>query len=359
MKQRYDKALIQDYAETPEGYLTVTAPITRPGVFPYMHEDGILMEAKLPEDLFSTATVKSANAKPITDEHPNGIVTLANHDKYAKGMTHTDATVKDHKLYVSFTITDADTIQKVKNGKRELSIGFLADIEKSVGLYDGAKYDAVQRNMQINHVALVDKGRAGPSVAIRGDAAVMVDADADADADVKQNKGGQTMPTLKLDNIEYEVDATVKAKFETLETKLDAAETKAKQFDTLKGNHDALVTQLADKEAELVEVKQKSDGLDDAVNARVELISNTKQILGDAFEFKGKSDRDIKVAVIATTEKDFKGDGLSDEYINGRYEGLTKVVERKGFTQSVVFGDSSGSEIDQMRASRLNMKGVK
>ena len=31
---RYDKAFIQDFKETDEGYLTITAcPITRPGVF--------------------------------------------------------------------------------------------------------------------------------------------------------------------------------------------------------------------------------------------------------------------------------------------------------------------------------------
>lgn len=32
--QRYDRSLIKDYMGTPEGYLTVNVPITRPGVFP-------------------------------------------------------------------------------------------------------------------------------------------------------------------------------------------------------------------------------------------------------------------------------------------------------------------------------------
>ncbi|MCZ8497260.1 DUF2213 domain-containing protein [Priestia megaterium] len=64
--QRFDKALIQDYAETSEGYLTVTVPITRPGIFPYQRQDGtIQMEAKLPDEIFSEPTIRSACSKPV------------------------------------------------------------------------------------------------------------------------------------------------------------------------------------------------------------------------------------------------------------------------------------------------------
>ena len=50
---RYDKAFIQDFKETDEGYLTITAcPITT-RCFPYRRTDGGLsMEAKLPDELF-------------------------------------------------------------------------------------------------------------------------------------------------------------------------------------------------------------------------------------------------------------------------------------------------------------------
>ncbi|WP_436969915.1 DUF2213 domain-containing protein [Listeria fleischmannii] len=53
--QRYDQSFIEDSSiqETKEGYLTVRAPVTKPGVFPYMRGDGSMhMEAKLPENLF-------------------------------------------------------------------------------------------------------------------------------------------------------------------------------------------------------------------------------------------------------------------------------------------------------------------
>lgn len=88
--QRYDKTLIKDYGKTPEGYLTVQVPITRPGVFPYRRADGtIQMKSKLPDEIFSDLTIRSACSKPVTDKHPNEPVTIDNYNAYAKGMSHT------------------------------------------------------------------------------------------------------------------------------------------------------------------------------------------------------------------------------------------------------------------------------
>ncbi|WP_353051228.1 DUF2213 domain-containing protein [Fictibacillus enclensis] len=53
----------------------------------------------------------------------------------------------------------------------------------------GTNYEFVQRNLEINHIAIVDQGRAGPEVAIRND------------SDTWQIEGkGETsnMPTLRL-----------------------------------------------------------------------------------------------------------------------------------------------------------------
>jgi hypothetical protein len=74
--------------ETPEGYLTVDVPITRPGVSPYQRQDDtVQIEAKLPEDSFSDRINNSARSKPVTDGHPNEPVTIDNYQSYAKGMS--------------------------------------------------------------------------------------------------------------------------------------------------------------------------------------------------------------------------------------------------------------------------------
>ncbi len=356
--QRYDKTLIQDYNETSEGYLTVTAPITRPGVFPYMRSDGtVQMEAKLPEEIFSDLTIQSAQAKPVTDDHPNDLVTLQNYNVYAKGTTHTDARVQDLKLYVSFTVTDAGLIQKIMDGKREISIGFLSDIVAESGTYQGQAYQYVQRNIEINHIAIVDEGRAGPEVAIRGDsAAYMIDS--------KDEGGKKNMAKYKIDGKEYEVDSAVKSFLEAQAAKLETANTKVKEFDKLQGKYDALESQLTQTKNELEEAKKSTlsaDELDKKVSERIELITSAKAFLGDSFDFSGKTDREIKEAVIQKSKQDFKGDGKSDDYINAFFDATVETVKANGFSSTgsnqmkMVGTDSGLNEINQKRNQRLNL----
>ncbi|EPF4505839.1 DUF2213 domain-containing protein [Enterococcus faecalis] len=357
---RYDKALILDFKETDEGYLNVSAcPITRPGVFPYRRTDGGLsMEAKLPEELFSQATVASANGKPMTDDHPSEPVTAANYNKYAKGMTHTDAQVIDNKLVVSFTVTDSETIKKINDGKRELSIGFQADVAAEKGTYNGMQYDSVQRNMLINHIAIVDEGRAGPEVAIRGDSvAFMIDSK-------DKNTGGSKMPKLIIDSKEYEVDPVIKANYDAMQAKLDAAEQRSTNAEKVEGERDALQSQVDNLTKELQTAKESAltgDALDKRVQARVELVSAAKKFLGDSADLVGKTDRQIKEAVITKTNSDFKGDGKSDDYINAYFDSMTTMATEKGFTASAVFNDAKDKDketeedIEKQKNNRLNM----
>jgi hypothetical protein len=65
---------------------------------------------------------------------------------------------------------DKATIADVEGGKRELSNGYASLIDFTPGeTVNGQHYDAVQRQIRGNHVAVVDKGRAGPMCRI-GDA---------------------------------------------------------------------------------------------------------------------------------------------------------------------------------------------
>lgn len=353
--QRYDTSYIKDYRETPEGYLTVNVPITRPGVFPYQRQDGtVQMEAKLPDEIFSDRTIRSARSKPVTDEHPNEPVTIANYQTYAKGMSHTDARVKDLKVYVSLTITDKALIEKIYDGKREISIGFLSDVVAESGIYNGQQYEYVQRNIEINHIAIVDEGRAGPEVAIRSD----------SDAWQIENKGGHKMPVYKIDGKEFEVDSVVKAHIEKLQAQVDSSNVKTAQIDSLQGRYDALEAKLKNTEKELADEKAKqvsADELDKHVEARVQLIDAAKQLLGDAFDFTGKTDREIKEAVISTTKQDFKGDGKSDDYINAFFDATVEQVHSNGFSStganSAYTGDAGGNkDLDALKNQRLNMR---
>src|SRR5690625_7758468 len=57
---------------------------------------------------------------------------------------------------------DSSAVSAIQGGKVELSSGYYADYVPEAGVTDaGENYEFVQRNIVINHVALVDKARAG------------------------------------------------------------------------------------------------------------------------------------------------------------------------------------------------------
>ncbi len=396
MPQRWDRAFITDTNLTPEGYLVVTAcPVSRPGVFPYLYSDGSqIMEAKLPDDLFSNETIRSVNNKPLTNDHPKEPVTVSNYKKYSVGHTDNDASVTNNKLAVSILITDAKTIQDVQNGKNELSIGFEADVQPENGDYGGMHYDAVQKNMRINHVAVVSAGRAGSSVAIKGDSAEMVE-----DARYKPNIGGKnTMSTKNDDNDlldaltgflnKYKKNkgvgsgagsnagssatssnssssaSSASSAASSAAKKSDAADTTGKAVNEHKDDSADIASLRAENErlhAELDAEKTKqltNDDINSIVNGRLNLQTAVKPILGDSFDFTGQTDREIKVAAIKKINDSFDDTGKSDDYVGAYFDSISETVKDRGFTEDAAFnkaGSGTGnSEIDKLKAANLN-----
>ena len=56
-------------------------------------------------------------------------------------------------------IHDTDSLKNYK--MRELSCGYNLRLDETPGVWEGQPYDAIQRDIEINHLALVDKARAG------------------------------------------------------------------------------------------------------------------------------------------------------------------------------------------------------
>ncbi|GEA97467.1 MULTISPECIES: DUF2213 domain-containing protein [Levilactobacillus] len=361
----YDRAELGKYTETPEGYLHGEFPITRPGVFPYMRNGGSVSQvAKLPDEVFSKETIESANNKPLTNDHPNVGVDVRNFKALSVGMTDSDAHVEDNKLVVGATITDPDMIAQVKSGKRELSIGFNADVPTESGEYGGAQYDAAQRNIKINHIAIVDRGRAGHGISIHDSAAFVMDDDSNI-------QGGTKMATMIIDNQSFEADQRVidaandtkkqLVAAEALVAKLkkqlagseDTAASSKKEADSLKGERDALKTQLKDAQDKQLD----QDALDKRIDARLALQTSAARFVGDSFDFKGKTDREVKVAAIKTTNDAFDEKDKSDDYINAFYDSAVSLADKKGFTHTL--GGQGGNQnetdsVDKLKGDRAN-----
>ncbi len=159
---------------TPEGFLVCEGvAIARTGQQRYStnempdleaDEAGEIRVDRPDAEVFSEKTLLSFEGKPVTVEHPDEFVTPANWQKLAVGVTQNvrrGTGIEDDLIMADLLITDAGAIAYVNNEKPELSAGYDAEYDQT------EPGRATQRNIIGNHVALVDRGRAGPRVAIR------------------------------------------------------------------------------------------------------------------------------------------------------------------------------------------------
>lgn len=376
MLTRYDTAPIDKVTQDAQtGFIHITdVPIARVGVFPYLKADNsVEMEAKLPTELLSDSTVSSADSKPVTNDHPTELVNQQNASKYMKGFTADNAHVDNDTLKVDMTITDADLISEINKGKQELSIGFETEIIPEKGEYKGVAYDSVQRNIQINHVAVVEHGRAGHSVRLMGDSAEMIEQH-------NVHKKGKQMETTKvrLDGADVTVatgdadkiiklDADNSDKTKKIADLEKEIKEKQKELDELKGKSDAdkknadkaqAKADAAEKELEDLKKKYSGDAMDKAVTARMELISKVKPYVGDSYEFNGKSEKQLKLDAIKALDDSVDLTDKSDDYIDAYFDSMCKTnnsAHINGYNGPQLNISQDSSDIEKLRFDRYHL----
>lgn len=189
-----DKLTLDKPRRNADGYMAIHARAARTGVYQYLGRevdpdgehflaDQIVNVYRPADEVFDAASLGSFVGKPITDDHPDQAVTSENWRDLARGtiMGAKRETVADGD-FVGFDLAflDAATIRKLDAGKRELSNGYAAELSIEDGVApDGTEYQAVQRNIRGNHVALVDAGRAGSECRV-GDAKSAITIPSDA-----------------------------------------------------------------------------------------------------------------------------------------------------------------------------------
>ncbi len=185
-KLRIDSGRIDSYEyDEDEDTLTADVELTRSQVLPYRDDDGEVVKELLPPDeLSEDSWLDSTKGKPVTEDHPPDPLNIESISEHSKGTLHDTPSIEeldDDQVSVQnkVTIFNDDLIRAIQDGKEQVSIGRKVDVYDESGEYKGDSYDRVQRNFRLNHLAVVDQGRAGPEVKLRMDGD-MVEAKYDA-----------------------------------------------------------------------------------------------------------------------------------------------------------------------------------
>ena len=158
---------------TPEGFLLCEeVPVARTGEMLYgpgevpvePGPDGLIRISRTAEEVFRDATQASCMGKDVTLDHPDDFVQPSNFAMLTQGVMlnpRRGTGLADDLLVADLLIKHPASIKAVQEDEiEEVSLGYEADYEQvSPGR-------GVQRNIVVNHVALVERGRCGPRCAI-------------------------------------------------------------------------------------------------------------------------------------------------------------------------------------------------
>lgn len=341
MAFRCDLGTLRKPVRTSTG-LRVDAHITRVGVFEYRNADGSTRfelrddsEVKSPESLASFAMV------PVTDNHPPVRLDAANAPSFARGASGENVRADGDRVAAPLTVFDASLIAKLEAGKVQVSCGYDCDLDETPGVHPRfGRYDAIQRNIRGNHIAIVDVGRAGPDVRVRMDGAALM-------IDDHPRQDGITMDFEKLYKEATERAAAEKARADKAEGERDAA---AKRADALEGERDAAV-----KRADTAE-KARTDAAGDVparVAARVALLSTASTVLrtdGKPDDLSKMSDREIKVAFVEKVDGEKIPAEKSDDYVDAYFASAAKradaAASRMAQVRIATEGGAAGARAD-------------
>ena len=321
-----DAGALSGVRETADGYMAAEARVARVGVQTYLgaevgKPDMAHVRIYRPaEEVFHADAMSSLAHRPVTNNHPPESVNAGNWAKYAKGQTGDVVTKDGGFVRVGMLVMDALAISDVKAGKREMSAGYDCTIDWTPGKTDdGEEYDAIQRNIRVNHLAIVRAGRAGPQCRI-----------GDAMRKALDNTGGRQMSDVKLktvivDGIPIEANDQAAAVIEALKTKVETA---GKALTDANAAHEIALAakdkELGARDAEIATIKGKqlSDAQIDAlVAARADVIGKAKIVDKDV-KTDGLSLPAIRRAAVVARLGDAAVKDRSDDYVEALFDGL-------------------------------------
>src|SRR5690606_6822166 len=315
-------------------YLVADARVARTGIQEYLgseigRPDLRVVRVYRPEaEVFSRDAMSTYGYRPMTNNHPPEQVTADNWKDYAIGQTGGDVVRDGEFVRIPLVLMDSAAIRDYEAGKRELSMGYEAEIVFQDGVTpDGEKYDAIQKSLRMNHLALVDKARGGDQLRIgdQRNSGVL-----DHAQNNPQHKGGHPMAdTLRkviIDGLTIETTEQGEQAIAKLQSAI--ADSARKRTDAEAVHAKALV----DRAGEIAKLEAERDALrsqvltdadiDARVQARADLVGKAKAI-HDA-DYSGMADAEIKAAVVKAKVGYEAVKNKPQAYIDARFDILVE-----------------------------------
>lgn len=324
-KNRFDTATFRATFDE-NGFLVDTPVVARLGVQVYYMEDGsTVREFRPAEEVFKEESLASYQGKPMTLDHV--FVNSDNAKDVVVGSVSGKAEALGSTVVAPIVIYSQQAIDEARAGNaKELSVGYSAFVDNTPGWGDPAtgkyvlksdaqesdvdpdwqEFDAIQRDIKVNHLAMVYRGRAGI-------AKLNMDGQQENPYtdDVKSNIEEKDMTVkIKIDSAEVEVSKDVADHIAKLDSAIEAQKAKV---DTVEAERDALKAKVDGIPTE-IEKAVKAAKADAEALAALVTVATEAGVKADGLDAKG-----IKVAYV----KEVSGLDVSeksDAYIDAAFD---------------------------------------
>ena len=344
-KTRYDSVKFKATIDE-NGFLVDTPVVARLGVQVYYTEDGrTVREFRPAEEVFKDESLASYQGKPMTLDHV--FVNSENAKEVVVGSVTGKAEPLGSSVVAPIVVYDNTAIQEAMAGNaKELSVGYSAILDETPGWGDPItgeyvlksdgeqfdapegwqEFDAIQRDIKVNHIAMVYKGRAGiAKLNMDGEQENPYTTDVDINKEDKQE-----MIKIKLDGAqEFEVAPEIASHIEALNAKADTA---IAERDSLKAKVDAMPAEI---EAAVAKAKADADAL-----AALVVVAAEAGVKADGLDAKG-----IKVAYV----KEVSGLDVSeksDAYIDAAFDIAKESDKMAEVRKATTASDKSDSAVE-------------
>jgi len=302
---------------TDEGFLIVPGRVARSGIQQYLASELGLNDRKPNEiinvyrpfdEVFNIDSLASYEASDVTLEHPSEMVNANNYNKTSVGVVHGPATQDGDFVLANLIIKSKDAISAVESGKVQLSAGYTAIYDNITGeTEDGQKYEFVQRDIKINHIAICDRARAG------------------AQARLYDNQGVTPMIKVTLDSgrsidvADEAVAALVTDSIERLTQRVTDAEAKADKAEAEKD--------MKQEELEAEKAKSNDAAISERVQAIAAMQASARKVVGDEFTCDSVNTLDIQRAALTAKRPTTDWATKSETYVQVAFDAALELAD--------------------------------